>query len=339
MLCRISTIRHPSSDYRLQTPLLIPSFSSKGFTSPMPNGASDLPSLFASTGEFLTDPYLLSAYDIHHKHLPPPAEFRQSPEVIFVDSGGYEASLNVGYSAVSQPATIPQPWTADDLQTVFREWPQQLPAAFVSYDHPQIRKPLSDQIAAASELFRHHRDHLHVFLLKPETSTQFTLGKAIKSAVATVEDLDRFDIVGVTEKELGRTMLDRMSGIVTLRLAMDEAGLSVPLHVFGALDPLSVCLYYISGAELFDGLSWLRYGYHNGVCVYMHNLGAIEYGLNVVDDDVRMRTIKNNIYVLQELKHELEKFAVTKDLKKLTPHERLVSEAFDSLKTRFKGRV
>ena len=222
---------------------------------------------------------------------------------------------------------------------MFSGWPQELPAAFVSFDHPQIRKPLKDQIAAATELFRQHRDHLHVFLVKPETSTQYTLGKAIRSAMARLEELGRFDVIGVTEKELGRTMLDRMSGIATLRLALDEAGISAPLHIFGALDPLTVCLYYVSGGEVFDGLSWLRYGYHNGVCVYAHNLGAMEYGLNVVDDDVRIRTVKNNIYVLQDLKHQLEKFAVTKDYSKLATHETLVSEAVDSLKTRFKGRL
>ena len=124
-----------------------------------------------------------------------------------------------------------------------------MPAAFVSFDHPKERKPFEDQVADAKRLFQEHWNHLRVLLLKPETRTQMTLGTVILSAVAKVEELDRFDIIGLTEKELGRTMLDRMSSIAKLRLAMDDAAIRTPLHIFGALDPLTVCLYYVSGAE------------------------------------------------------------------------------------------
>ena len=339
MLCKTSTIRHPSSDFELQTPLLIPSFSSKGFTGPPPNGASDLPKLFASAAEFLTDPYLVSAYDIFHGYLPSPSEFLYRPEVIFVDSGGYEASVHSGYSEVFRTSHNPKEWTLTDLTNVIGNWPQDLPAAFVSFDHPKDRKPFEDQIGDAKRMFRGCAEHLQVLLLKPETRTQMTVTKAIRSAVAAVEELDRFDIVGLTEKELGRTMLDRMSNIVRLRLAMDDAAIRTPLHIFGALDPLTVCLYYISGAEVFDGLSWLRYGYHKGLCVYTHNMGVIVHGLHVFDDDVRIRTLKNNLYVLQDLKHQLAKFEVTRNYDKLAPHGEIVSEAFDSLRTKFKGRL
>jgi hypothetical protein len=34
---------------------------------------------------------------------------------------------------------------------------------------------------------------------------------------------------------------------------LDEAGVKSPIHVFGALDPLTVCLYFVAGAEVFDG--------------------------------------------------------------------------------------
>ena len=176
-------------------------------------------------------------------------------------------------------------------------------------------------------------------MLKPETETQMTLKEVLKAAIADAGELGSFDIIGVTEKELGRSMLDRMAQIATLRRSMDEAEVTAPLHVFGALDPLSVCLYYISGAEIFDGLTWLRYGYEDGRCIYTHNLGVLKYGIDVRDDLVKSRALAENCYHLQDLQRRLREFEDTKNFDKLTPHAKLLSDAFDSLKTRLKRRL
>ena len=340
MLCRTSTIQHTESGVSIKTPLLIPSFSSKGFARSKRDGKSEIGKILAATSEFLTEVFLISAYDIFYKHLPPPLNLPCTPEMIFVDSGGYEVSMDCDYSSVIDPVSIPEPWTAENLESVFDNWPDHVPAVFVSFDHPDDRKPFVEQVAEARKLFRKHRQHLRLLLLKPETKDQTTLNKTISSAMANPEELGSFDIIGVTEKELGRTMLDRMAQITKLRLAMNEAKVEVPLHIFGALDPLSVCLYYISGAEIFDGLSWLRYGYKDGLCIYTHNLGVVGvgYGLHVHDDSVRSRALADNYYTLQSLKQSLLDFETTHNFDKLEPHAKVLSNAYDSLKTRFRGR-
>jgi hypothetical protein len=41
-----------------------------------------------------------------------------------------------------------------------------------------------------------------------------------------------------------------MLNIAKLPLALDQAGMrKIPLHIFGALDPLSSALYFMAGAE------------------------------------------------------------------------------------------
>ena len=228
----------------MTTPLLVPSFSSKGFARSKKNGKSEIGKIFATAGEFLTEVFLISAYDIFYGHLPHPSDLSCMPEMIFVDSGGYEISTDRDYSSVIDPLPHPEQWSTTNLESVYDNWPDQVPAVFVSFDHPDDRKPFADQAADARRLFRSRRQHLTLLLLKPETKAQTTLKETINSAVANAAELGSFDIVGVTEKELGRTMLDRMAQITRLRLAMDEAGTKTPLHIFGALDPLSVCLYY-----------------------------------------------------------------------------------------------
>ena len=338
MFCRTSTIRHIDSGVSIKTPLLIPSFSSKGFVKSREDGKSEIGKILTIAGEFLTEVFLISAYDIFYEHMPHPSNMSYTPDMIFVDSGGYEISTDIEYSSAINPLPNPEPWVIKNLESVIENWPEHIPAVFVNFDHHNYRKPFTDQVADAQRLFQKCRQHLKILLLKPETKTQTTLNKTISSAIVNIEDLGSFDIIGVTEKELGQSMLDRMCQITKLRLAMDEANVKAPLHIFGSLDPLSVCLYYIAGAEIFDGLTWLRYAYKDGICIYTNNLGIIQYGLHIKDDHLRLRTLIENYYYLQSLQQRLLEFEKTRSFDKLKPHADLLSNAYDSLKTKLNRR-
>ena len=302
MFVRSSTIRHRASGVTLQTPLLIPSFSSKGCSRSKDDGKSAISEILAFSSEFLTETFLISAYDVFYGHIPSPKELPCVPELIFLDSGGYEISTDRDYSSVIDALPAPEPWNLAKLKTILSEWPDEIPLVIVSYDHHDERKSVVKQVDDAIHLFKDYPQHLHLLLLKPETGTQTLMDDALKSASAHATLLGSFDMVGVTEKELGRSMLDRMVQIARLRRAMDDAGVQIPIHVFGSLDPVSVCLYYVSGAELFDGLTWIRYGYDDdGKCVYTHNYGVLTYGINATDNEVKTRALSSNYYRLQEV--------------------------------------
>jgi hypothetical protein len=72
-----------------RTPLLVPSFSSKGFP--------DADKVIRTTSEVIDGPALVSAYDIWHKKITPPFDFAT---LLFLDSGGYEAGKDVELSDV-----------------------------------------------------------------------------------------------------------------------------------------------------------------------------------------------------------------------------------------------
>src|SRR5260370_38149023 len=98
MLAKSSTVVHKASGVSVETPLLIPSFSSKGFSG---SGAtSEVRQILGTAAEFLTTAYLISAYDIAKRHLPTPADLPSKPELIVVDSGGYEVSGDYDFSVV-----------------------------------------------------------------------------------------------------------------------------------------------------------------------------------------------------------------------------------------------
>lgn len=334
MFAKRSTILHKPSGVALQTPLLIPSFSSKGFARSKKDQKSEIRKILSTTSEFLTEAYLISAYDIFYGHLPKPKDLPCKPDLLILDSGGYEISTDRDYSAVIDPLPASEPWNLDNLRTVLNDWPEEIPTVIVSYDHHEERKPVAEQVVAARNLFQHYPKHLHLFLLKPETPSQTLLDEAIKSLLADAAQFGSFDLIGVTEKELGRTMLDRMVQISRLRRSLDEANVKIPIHVFGSLDPISVCLYFLSGAEVFDGLTWIRYGYEDGRAIYTHNFGALRYGLNQSDNLVKSRALADNYYYLQDFQRRLQEFETTKKWEKLAPHEDLAKNALDSLVTR-----
>src|SRR5258708_36143406 len=69
------------------TPLLVPSFSSKGFP--------EVDRLIKSSAEIITDTCLVSAYDISYGLIPDNLSFA---EFLFLDSGGYDSCKDLDFS-------------------------------------------------------------------------------------------------------------------------------------------------------------------------------------------------------------------------------------------------
>lgn len=353
MLCRTTKLTHRGTGASLETPLLVPSFSSKGFSRSSTRGeskkdgfVSGLHRQFAAVGEYITDTVLVSAFDIHHGYLPQPAELPNYPEIMFLDSGGYEVSDYADLSDIEEPEPKREEWTEDLYKSVLASWPGEKPVVLVSYDHPKERRTFDQQVNAARKLFRPHSNHLRTLLLKPETADQATINETVKAAIGKISELKYFDIIGVTEREIGNSPNDRMVNIAKLRLAMDDAGLrNIPIHIFGALDPLSATLYFMAGAEIFDGLTWLRYAYKDGRCIYTHNHGPLHYGIQEKDKAVRALTQAGNLRELQKIQAMLKEFKHTQNFAKLVKlgawdgAEKFFKDAYDSLDTQLNGRA
>jgi hypothetical protein len=329
MLCRTSKLVHPSGA-SLETPLLVPSFSSKAFGFGH-RGRPEVHRVLDAAQEFITRTCLVSAYDVHYGYVPQPQDLLITVDLMFLDSGGYEVSDDHDLSAVEKPIHRPEEWDVAKLRTIWDRWPAGLPAVFVSYDHSNHRRLVTEQLRDAKQAALAKPSHLHSFLLKPEAQEERSLVSALLALQAQVRELVGFHLLGVTEKELGNSPLERMVRIACLRRALDDASVDIPIHVFGALDPLSVCLYFVAGAEVFDGLTWSRFAYNSGQCVYVHNNATVAYGLEVNDDEARVRTIKDNLSYLDQLERSLRRLAETRDWTYLNDNRDLVQAATERM--------
>jgi hypothetical protein len=341
MLARSSNIRHPSG-VTLRTPLLVPSFSSRGFRFNR-KGVSEIRNVFVNAAEILTESMLVSAYDIRYGHLPKPVRFPCTPLLTLVDSGGYETGMDHDYSAVYSYDHKTQEWNSRSYQSVLDDWPGRIPAAFVSFDKESAGKTIPRQIAQAAELLSRYPQQLHTFLLKPTRKCRGLLQNTVNIAQPHLKEFAAFNIIGVTEKELGRSMLGRMETIAKLRRGLDAVGVAAPIQVFGALDPLSSTLYCLAGAEIFDGLTWLRYSYRDGQCVYSHNYGVLHIGIDQEDDFVRSKVFSDNYSFLRDMQLCLRNLVTNGDFAKLDtriiPYADFLRRALDSLRTKLGGDI
>ncbi|MEQ8229691.1 MAG: hypothetical protein RIA64_16520 [Rhodospirillales bacterium] len=275
--------------------------------------------------EFITDVTLVSAYDIHYRHIAPPFTF---PELIFLDSGGFEASKDRELSDLGYLPHEPDEWSMEMHNAVLDGWRSDIPTVVISYDHPDERRPVADQIARAMENIGHRKGVSREILLKPETGDQKYL--KISSVVANIHDLAQFDIIGVTEKEIGSSVQARMKFIACLREALTKAGLDTPIHIFGSLDTISTPLYYAAGADLFDGLTWLRFGYFEGHTVYKNTFGTLKLGADTAQHIVESRAWSENYYYLKKLERAMRRFLNEHDFDQFPYHRDLIRECFDS---------
>lgn len=339
MLARRSSIYLPSGT-ELRTPVLIPSFSSKGFAV-SDDGESAISEAVLFALPLIPRACLVSAYDIHYGHLPeveglfdlPRSGVYGNPEVIVVDSGGYERRPELDLADTRQENHEPREWSVDLLYPVIDRLPSDSDTIVVSLDTPGVT--VEQQVAAASALFERCPTLVTDFLIKPSTATRKYIDP--QHVAAAAPHLRNFAIIGVTEKELGNSLLHRLTTLAATRQALDEAGVPAPIHVFGSLDPLVSLLYFVAGAEIFDGLSWLRYAFHDGLAVYGEALAVVNRHWVMHQNQRRGTMIANNLAALDDLAIRMQRFVLTEgDFAVFGAHAPLIEEGYEAMRAQLR---
>jgi len=291
LLARRRAIQHPLAG-QIDLPLLTPAFSSKGFgflatgKGEARRTYSELSYVLAEFGRYAETSALVSAYDLHHRHFEAPelkentvASYLTKCRIVLLDSGGYELNSDFDSTEIKTFTYSPKPgFGASEYQNVLKEWSgskNSLHLVIANFDHDNRGRPLISQIEEARELFGRYPNILNDFILKPLTKDGRIVDPT-KMCGKDFEELRGFSIIGVTEKELGTNIIDRIKRIAYLRRGLDEAGVLAPIHVWGGLDPVSTPLLFFAGAEIFDGVSWLRYAYRNGVAIARESYAVLE---------------------------------------------------------------
>ena len=300
-------------------PVLAHSFSSKGFV--------DLPNLFASLVTYVPDAYLLSLYDYRYL-FPEGNPFTQDDNRIRIwDSGGYETSTDDDLSSYFSAIAGKDDWTEERyiLTANSISWKHQ--DILVNYDsHPgRLTDSAAAQLDKACLLYeRIPGNYLRDVLIHLDNAIDIqSLAKDISSFSGC------FDIIGFTEKEVAPTWSQGVNFISAIRNELNYAlGEYVPMHLFGCFDPKSIIYFFLAGADIFDGLSWLRYFMHKRSTMYMREYESyIGQSEHESLGDYRPEIFAHNVSELRRLGLDLSFSLLTDDYSAFAEEVEFVTRA------------
>ena len=242
-------------------PLFVYSYASRGFPDLIGRLKCTLPHVPS---------YLLSLYD--YEDIPSELVLADDPRFRIWDSGGYETIV----CSACRNAASTKKWDENCYTLTANRIPWNGRDVLVSYDTPCKSRCIQHQVETALDLYTKVKGPYAKDLLihVPEDANPCLLAEILRPY------LNEFQILGLTEKEIAPTWVHGVRFINRLRLALSALGGEqyIPIHVFGCFDLKTIVRFTLAGADIFDGLTWLRYLFLNGDVLYQKEL---EYTLPI----------------------------------------------------------
>lgn len=283
-------------------PLFVPSFSSKGnLLLCQPDGTyiSDNYSLLQELDLRVSKSYLVSAYDIYYGLMPRNPRDMPETEYLFIDSGGYETNDSFDLSERNKFNYHVMPWDKDKMKEIYSSiisCPKFQNAVTILSIHDTLGS-FEQQLAEALPLGKEFPNAIINFIIKICFPFECLLDEISKARTL----LQSIQIIGITEKELGYTVRDRLQNLIRMRKTLNACGWNGSIHIFGGLEPNLAKLYYLAGADIFDGLSWQRIFYRNNASIY----NPESFYISLPEHENKFLMMVDNLSVLQDVSNNL----------------------------------
>ena len=124
------------------TPIVIPSFSSRGFPY--------IGEIYDNTKRYLGKSSLISAYDIHYGNMLQDDIY--ASDILFIDSGGYEAKPVPDLTESYVDGRLSNGWSTDCYEAVLERLQPLSKLVVVNYDYSDPH-PISTQVDLAKKTF------------------------------------------------------------------------------------------------------------------------------------------------------------------------------------------
>jgi len=275
-----------------RTPLIVPSFSSRGFP--------EIGQILRLLRDDLYGVCLVSAFDIARQYIT--FDLADITDVLIIDSGVYETNSSISGDYPHNSPVSNSIWTQEEYRLLLSKITATTNAIVVSFDqYGEIR----EQINFAHDNFVNASSASTDILLKPKSP-----GDIINISVVLdhVAELTHFDVIGITEKELGYSLVERCRALRELRMRLNAASVNTPIHVFGSITPGAVIAYFLSGADIFDGLNWLRYDYAKPGLTSISEPTLDDPLWTYSDAERYLHTWRRNLQMLQRLQRAMRRF-------------------------------
>lgn len=283
-------------------PLLVPSFSSKGNLLILQSDGtyrSDNYSLLQSLDTRISKSYLVSAYDIYYGLLPQNPNDWPDTDYLFIDSGGYEINDSFDLSERNKFNYQVFPWDRGKMREIYSaviSCPKFQNSAVIlsSYD---TTGPFEQQLFGVLSLIEEYPHSIVNFLIK----ICFPMEELLNDISKKKDCFDSINIIGFTEKELGYTVRERLLNLIRIKRQLISCRWHGRIHIFGGLEPSLVKLYYVAGADIFDGLSWQRMFYRNSASLF----NPETFYISLPEHENKFLMMLDNLSILQKISNDL----------------------------------
>lgn len=306
------------------TPLIVPSFSSRGFP--------EVKNIYTSVKDYISNVSLISAYDIYY-------EMQEvdiyASDIIFIDSGGYETQA-ITLTATSddvyanRDSVSVRPWSRELHQSVLNNLQSLSQLVLISYDNWNNHQSTLSQIATAKSLFQLYPNYASNFLYKPEMFESKVIN--IDSLLKHAHHLTSFSVLGITEKELGNSIFERCHNLIKIRSALQERSIEIPIHILGCINPDLIILYFLCGADIFDGLAWLRCAFVDGSTLYRSTAALMQADWHYSESELNQLYSIKNLQNINYLSHAMNRFCDTKLIQEFSAWEKIMPQVLNLVK-------
>lgn len=294
-------------------PLFVYSYSSRGFRDVIERLEHSLP---------YVPSYLLSLYDYEYI-LPSGLILAEDSRIRIWDSGGYETTI----CPTCRSTASPKKWDENTYIQTANRIPWNGLDVLVSYDVPHESRCIQQQIERALHLYTkvegtYDRDILiHV----PDNTDPYALTETLKPYT------NEFQILGLTEKEIAPTWAHGVYFINRLRSALSALEMEryIPIHVFGCFDLKTVIRFALAGADIFDGLTWLRHLFLNRETLYRREIEYVVPIEQLLTADIELSMILHNIQDMEQARSDLTYAIYANDMEVL---EKETSEIYEVIR-------
>lgn len=259
--------------------------------------------------------FLVSAYDLfHHKEranfIKDVSEVSKNGLFVLMDSGHYEAYWRSDSK-----------WTFDKLQAILKEINVDLCFSYdVFYDEKKkLSEHIEETIKNTAMTGGAQKTGITIPIIH---ATPNHFPEVVKKVVEGINP----EIIGITERDLGNSLLERAENLRLIRQELNKMKRDIPIHLLGTGNPTSILIYFLYGADFFDALEWCKNVVNpsNG-----HLYHFVQ--LDLVDCNCEVCKIKNLPYPVKVTSHNLLFYkAFTDEIR-----EAVASKKVDKLLTKY----
>ncbi len=191
--------------------------------------------------------FLISSYDIYHdkdknRLMKEVHETTDRSAITLLDSGNYEASWNNDNK-----------WDINKLRSVLRDTTVDFCFSFDVFwkGKRSIDKHVEKTITYIAMTAGMQRSGTTIPIIHSRIEN-------FPSIVHDVVEGVNPQIIGIAERDLGAGLLEKAKTLKGIRNELDKIEVDIPIHILGTGSPVSLLVYTVCGADLYDGLEWCK---------------------------------------------------------------------------------